>query len=234
MNECLLILSLLVIFSLTVIWYRYFGNTGLYCLTAIFTILANMEVLLIVDAFGIEQTLGNVLFASSFLVTDILSETAGKKEAQRAVLLSVMGSLVFLLISASWLLYIPAESDWAAPAFHQLFQRTPRVVLASLAVYAFTQLIDVWLYHKWWDFSTKRTGNSRPLLWLRNNGSTLISQLLNAILFNVLAFAGTPGYSPALLLSIIASSYLIYIVTSLADTPFLYLARRIKEKHNQA
>ena len=65
-------------------------------------------------------------------------------------------------------------------------------------------------------------------LWLRNNGSTLISQLLNTLLYTFGAFWGM--YKPATLVSIALSSYVIFIVTSLADTPFVYLARMIHDK----
>ena len=67
----------------------------------------------------------------------------------------------------------------------------------------------------------------RRFLWLRNNGSTLISQLLNTVLFNVGAFAGT--YDAATLVAICAVGYVIYVVTSLLDTPFIYAARKMKE-----
>ena len=70
MNEILLIVSLLVIYGCVLLAYRLFGIHGLYCFTAIATISANIEVLILVDAFGMEQTLGNILFASTFLVTD--------------------------------------------------------------------------------------------------------------------------------------------------------------------
>lgn len=73
-NELLLAGSLIFIFSCVLLAYRFFGKTGLYCLSAIVTVLANIEVLILVNAFGAEQTLGNVLFASTFLITDILSE----------------------------------------------------------------------------------------------------------------------------------------------------------------
>ena len=81
MNEILLVLSLLVIYGSVLLVYRLFGKSGLYCFTAIATITANIEVLIMVDAFGMEQTLGNILFASTFLVTDIISEVDGKKAA---------------------------------------------------------------------------------------------------------------------------------------------------------
>ena len=227
-NEFLLIGSLFVIFGGLLLFYRLFGIIGIYCWSIFATIAANIEVLLVVDAFGMVQTLGNVIFASTFLATDILSEVAGKKEANRAVTLGVVTTIAFIILSQSWLLYVPSPNDWAAPSITAIFQNTPRVMLASLLVYAITQRFDVWLYHKWWSFSSQKWGDSQRFLWLRNNGSTLISQFFNAVLFNFGAFYGL--YSIGTLLSICISSYVIYIVTSIADTPFIYLARSIKDK----
>ncbi|MBP3294763.1 MAG: queuosine precursor transporter, partial [Clostridia bacterium] len=65
-------------------------------------------------------------------------------------------------------------------------------------------------------------------LWLRNNAATLISQIINTILFTVIAFAG--WYDTKTLFSVMLSSYVIYVFTSLLDTPAVYLARRMKEK----
>ncbi|MCI8542545.1 queuosine precursor transporter [Acetatifactor aquisgranensis] len=230
-NELLLLGSVVFIFSMAIISYRFFGKSGLYCVSAIATILANIEVLLLINAFGMEQTLGNVLFAVTFLITDILSECEGKKAANRAVWIGMFTSLFFLLLSQSWLLYIPAESDWAMGAIREIFSSTPRMLISSFIVYAISQMFDVWLYHKWWAFTEKKTGDRRRFLWLRNNGSTLISQLLNTLLFTLFAFYGT--YDMGTLLSIFASSYVIYIFTSLLDTPALYLARRVHERHSE-
>lgn len=224
-NELLLIGSVVFIFSSTLAAYKCFGRTGLYCLSAIATVLANIEVLILINAFDMEQTLGNVLFAVTFLITDILSECEGKKAANKAVWIGIFISLFFLLLSQSWLLYIPSGEDWAMPSIKGIFSSTPRMLLSSLVVYAVSQLFDVWLYHKWWAFTEKKYGDRRRFLWLRNNGSTLISQILNTLLFTLFAFYGT--YDTGTLLSIFASSYVIYIFTSLLDTPVLYLARKI-------
>jgi queuosine precursor transporter len=99
-----------------------------------------------------------------------------------------------------------------------------------LIVFVITQTGDVWLYHKWWEFTEKHFGSKRKGLWIRNNGSTLVSQLFNAILYNVLAFAGM--YNTSTLISIIVSTYVIYIATSLLDTPVAYLCRRIRERYD--
>ena len=226
-NELLLILSLIVLYGAVLVFYRLFGKLGLYVWTVIATISANIEVLILVDAFGMEQTLGNVLFATTFLVTDILSENHGKKEANVAVNIGIATSIAFIVISQSWMLYTPAASDFASPAIATIFSNTPRLMLASLIVYAICQKFDVWAYHAWWAFTNKKCGDSKKFLWLRNNGSTLISQLLNAILYTFGAFFGV-YYIPTLI-SIVFASYVIFIVTSLADTPIVYLARKMKE-----
>ena len=226
-NEILLLLSFLVIYGGALLAYRLFGNTGLYGFSALATVMANIEVMIVIDAFGLQQTLGNVLFGVTFLITDILSENEGKKEANRAVYLGIFASLFFLVISQSWLMYTPAASDWAMPSFMTLFSNTPRMLFASLSVYAVSQKFDVWLYHTWWELTDRKFGDHRKFLWLRNNGSTLISQLVNAVLFNLIAFVGM--YDTPTLISIILSSYVIYIFTSLLDTPFVYMARRMKE-----
>lgn len=228
-NELLLLGSVVFIFSMALVAYRFFGKVGLYCLSAIATILANIEVLLLIRAFGMEQTLGNVLFAVTFLITDILSECEGKKAAGKAVWIGMFTSLFFLLLSQSWLLYIPSEGDRAMDPLREIFSSTPRMLLSSFLVYAVSQMFDVWLYHKWWDFTAKRTGDRRRFLWLRNNGSTLVSQLLNTLLFTLFAFYGT--YNGGTLVSIFASSYVIYVFTSLLDTPVLYLARKIHDRY---
>lgn len=227
-NEVLLVLSVVLLYGGVLVAYRLFGCNGLYALNAVATIVANIEVMIVVDAFGMEQTLGNVLFAVTFLITDILSENEGKQAANRAVFVGIFSSVLFLLISQSWLLYTPSVSDWATPAFQTLFTNTPRMLFASLSVYALSQMFDVWLYHAWWHLTEKKRGSSRKFLWLRNNGSTLISQLVNTVLFNLFAFWGT--YDAPTLLSIIVAGYVIYIFTSLLDTPVVYLARRMKEQ----
>lgn len=230
-NEILIIISLILIYGSLALFYRLYGKGGLLAMNVLVTILANIEVLLLVDAFGIEMTLGNVLFASTFLITDVLSENHGKKYANRAVVISSVCSVLFVLISQLWLLYTPSVNDWARGAFDTIFAVTPRVVCVSLLVYLVSQLTDVWLYHKWWDWCKKRFGNDRSGLWIRNNGSTLVSQFFNTLLYTFLAFYGM--YPVEVLWSIFFSSYIIYVITSLLDTPVVYWCRKINDTRKQ-
>ena len=226
-NELLLMLSVVLIYGAVLICYRLFGKSGLFAMTAIGTVLANVEVLMLVEGFGMEQTLGNVMFASTYLITDILSENEGKRAAQKAVWIGIFTSCAMLAFTQFWLLYTPSAEDWARVHIEAIFSTTPRLLLASFLGYAVSQRIDVWLYHKWWDLTGKH-GDRDRFLWLRNNFSTLISQIINTVLFTTLAFGG--WYSGSMLWQVMVSSYVIYIFTSLLDTPAVYLARHMKKQ----
>ena len=224
-NEVILILSLVFIYSGVLLWYKLFGKTGLLVFNIVAAIAANIEAVILINAFGMEQTLGNVLFAATFLVTDILSEKYGKECADKTVYISIASYITFILITQSWSLYIPSPNDISHPMVTAIFSSTARLMISSIVVYAIVQKFDVWAYHKWWAFTTKKCGDSTKFLWLRNNGSTLISQLLNTVFFTFAAFGGT--YSLDTIMSIIISSYIIFIFTSLLDTPIIYMARKI-------
>ncbi|MBR2453476.1 MAG: queuosine precursor transporter [Clostridia bacterium] len=226
-NELLLVITLIVEYGAVLLAYRLFGKAGMFVMTALCTVLANIEVLMLVDAFGIEQTLGNILFACSFLITDILSENESKEDANKAVSIGIFISVLFVLITQSWLLYSPAASDVIHSDIVSVFKGTPRVILAGIAVYAIVQRLDVFLYHRIWAFTEKKSGSKKGFLWLRNNAATVISQLINSFLFNFIAFYGT--YPIKTVISISLSCFVIYVVTALLDTPVVYLARKIKK-----
>ncbi|MFI3226876.1 MAG: queuosine precursor transporter [Clostridia bacterium] len=226
-NEIILISTLLITYLGVLAFYKILGRAGLYVWTAIATICANIEVLILVDAFGMEQTLGNILFASTFLVTDLLSELEGKEFANKAVKVGILTSVAFVLISQSWFLYVPNANDFVMPSIQMVFSNTPRLLTVGILVYTIAQVFDVWFYHYIWEKTTKKFGDSKKGLWIRNNGSTLISQLFNTLLYTFGAFSGI--FDINTLLSICISSYLIFIVTSLVDTPIVYFARATKK-----
>lgn len=230
-NEIVIALSIFAFFGGLVSFFAMFGKTGIYAWTVICTIAANIEVLILVHAFGMDTTLGNVIFASSFLATDMMSEIYGKREANRCVAIGIAANIAFIAISQSWFLYVPAPLDSMAGPIRTVFRNTPRVMLASLAAYAMCELYDVWAYHALWGWTARKSGDRRAFLWLRNNGSTLVSQLINVVAFNMLAFAGVfPWHTLA---EILVFGYATFIVTSLLDTPFLYLARGIADRRGE-
>ena len=229
-NEFLLCLSVVLIYGGVVFAYGFFKARGLLMFAVVATILANIEVVMLIKAFGMEQTLGNVFFASTFLITDALSELRGKKIAQQSIKLTIFGSVIFLVASQTWLHY-NLQDGGLSEALVQIFTQTPRIIIASLIVFAIASYVDVWLYHWWWRLSTKIWGDRRRFLWVRNNASTLLSQLLNTILFSFGAFWGVLDVS--VIGEIILSSYIIFIFTSLLDTPALYLIVYLSNRNKE-
>ncbi|MEJ5243364.1 MAG: queuosine precursor transporter [Desulfomicrobiaceae bacterium] len=221
-NELLWFSFALVDLSILLLIYRFFGKIGLYVSIVISIIICNIEVLKTVTLFGLTTTLGNVLYASIFLATDILSEMHGKEDARRGVILGFVALVLSTLYLQVALLFIPDGSDFAQPHLEALFGLLPRVALASMTAYLVSQMYDVWAFHA----IREKTGVRH--LWLRNNGSTLVSQFLDSLVFCVIAFAGV--YPMSVFGEILLTTYGIKALVAVLDTPFMYLARHIGAK----
>src|SRR5690606_41799929 len=98
--------------------YKFFGKSGLFAWVAISTILANMQVSKTIEIIGLTATLGNSLYASTFLAADILNEKYGKKEAKKAVWLGFSSVLIMVLVMQFGIKVIPAERDFAQRSLH--------------------------------------------------------------------------------------------------------------------
>ena len=220
-NEAIFILSILIYLGSVLALYKLFGKNGLFIFAVFSTLLGNIAVCKCVDLFGLSTTAGNVLYAASFLVTDILSEKYGKKEAAKAVAYSFSTMLLWTLGTQLILQFTPNSNDYIHESLMVVFGLVPRITFASLAGFLCSQNIDVFLYHKIWS----KTGNDSSKLWLRNNGSTLTSQAIDTVIFTTLAFWG--AYPLPVFMSILLTTYLFKAVVALLDTPFMYLARRI-------
>ena len=221
-NEMIFIGTVLFYLGCVVLLYGLFGKNGLFAFSIFGTLLGNIAVCKSVDLFGISTTAGNVLYASTFLVTDILSEKYGKKEASKAVKYSFTIMLLWLVGTQMILWFTPNESDFVNGSLQVVFGLVPRITAASVIGYLCSQNIDVFLYHYIWN----RTGNGRTKLWLRNNGSTLISQAIDTVIFVTIAFWGT--YPADVFFSILWTTYFFKAIVALADTPFIYIARRLR------
>ena len=223
-NELIFIITVLIYLGSVLLLYKFFGKNGLFAFAIFGNLLGNIAVCKCVDLFGLSTTAGNVLYASTFLVTDILSEKYGKKEAHKAVMYSFSVMLLWLLGTQLILLFTPNANDYINESLKVVFGLVPRITIASLVGFICSQNIDVVLYHFIW----KKTGDNKSKLWLRNNGSTLISQLIDTVIFAFLAFFGT--YPTNVFVSILVTTYLFKAIVALADTPFIYIARKIKPR----
>lgn len=219
MNEILLIIKMLFAFSSILIALKLFGKAGMYAWIALASILANIIVAKNVVLFGIDATMGNVMFASTFLATDILSEKYGAKEAKRGVYIGLFAVMMYLAISQFCLLFVPSEMDMVHGSMTGLFTLAPRICLASVSMYFLANLLDVVLYN-----ALHKRFNGKKM-WLRNNVCTILCNALENFGFVVLAFAGV--YPVEELLMIAISTSLIEAAIAVCDTPFLYMAKRI-------
>ncbi|ARI77305.1 queuosine precursor transporter [Halobacillus mangrovi] len=220
-NEWLWILFAIINFTLLLSVYRIFGKPGLFVWIGMSTVIANVQVVKTVELFGLNATLGNILYGTAFLATDILNEKYGKKDAQKAVWMGFTTLIVLTILMQMAILFTPGENDIAQSAFTTIFGVGARIAIGSLVAYIISQYFDVWLYARLKGmFSGSRT------LWVRNNGSTMISQLLDSAIFCVIAFYGI--YPIEVWLEIFLTTYIIKFIVAALDTPFLYIARRFK------
>ncbi|MFW5870058.1 MAG: queuosine precursor transporter [Candidatus Sumerlaeota bacterium] len=218
MNELIFLLQSAVALSFVITAARL-GRVWLVAMLAVMLVLMNVFVLKQMTLFGMDVTGGNVLYAAVFLGTDLLAEYYGKKSAYRAVRIGFVVSLFFVLMGQMILWYEPNQYDFAHGALKTLLAPTWRIVGASMLTYLIVQHLDVFLYD-WW-----RRKTHGKHLWLRNNGSTLVSQTLDTAIFHPLAFLGMTGFSPQTVLQMAVFTGIIKILIGVFDTPFLYLSK---------
>lgn len=175
-------------------------------------------------------TSGILTYPLTFLLTDLVSEIWGRKRANFMVVLGFCMSVLMLgllLIARA----LPPSDWWSLPelgvmdsagmqhAFEVSFF-TPHVLLfASMTAYLVAQLFDVRLYHFWWRVTRGRH------MWIRNNGSTAISQLVDTIIVNSIFLHFGLGLGSSEIMQVIVVVYLCKLILAAIDTPLIYLGR---------
>lgn len=218
MNNLLLVGAIVITFTLLLVAKRLFGEYGIIGFMGFATITANIMICKSVDMLGLSATLGNVMFASNFLATDILTECYGVKSARKGVGFAIFSIISFCVCTQMMLAFIPNEIDIAQDSMMTLFSLTPRITIASVAMFALANAMDVNLY----DFLKRKTGGK--YMWARNNISTMLCNGCENFAFYFIAFAGIFGTSN--LISMALTATIIEVVIALCDTPFLYIATR--------
>lgn len=224
-NELLWVAMLFINFGLITFAYKKFGRIGLFCWVPISVILANIQVVLLVDLYGVGTTLGNIVYASGFLVTDILSENYGEEDAKKAVGIGLFSLVAMVVIMQLAIMFAPSEFAEAIGNYEsvqRIFTLMPRIVLAGLVAYAISQKHDVWAYAFW-----KKRFSGTKNIWIRNNLSTMTSQLIDTAIFTLIAFWGV--FPTEALWEIFVSTYILKWVVAAFDTPFVYLANYMKK-----
>ena len=211
-------INIIVTFSLVVLIEKLFKKEGLYVWLSVATILANITVCKMIDVFSFTTSLGNVLFASTFLATDIMSEKYSKKDAKKGIYISIFSGITFIIITQLTLLFIPSSDDVVNEAMKTLFAISIRTISASMIMFFISNMMDIKLYNKLKEKYPDK-------LWLRNNVSTILCNCIENYFFNTLAFIGI--FPVSVIISIATTTTIIEIVIALCDTPFLYLSKKL-------
>lgn len=223
--------------------HRLFGAAGLIAYIVLAIIGANIQVLKVVQfsIYSEPVALGTILFATSYLATDILSERYGYSLSSKAVWIGFFSYFSFSLIMIVSLGFAPLteaqageEMSWAMPYqshIQALFAPQPTFFVAGMAAFLLSQLHDVFLFHK---LKERFKGKH---LWFRNNLSTMISSLIDNIIFSVLAWiilASNPLPWETVLLTYILGTYWLRLLVAVLDTPVIYLACKWTGKKQDA
>jgi len=163
-----------------------------------------------------------LMYASSFLITDVISEVWGKRYAYLAVIGGLFANM-FLILGCSIAIAWPPAPFWKSQeAFASILGAVPRIVIASIIGYIISQTHDVIAFHFW----KKKTHGKH--LWFRNCASTTVSQFLDTTVFITIAFWGIAPVLP-----LIIGQYLVKVIVALSDTPFCYLAVHILKRRKK-
>lgn len=222
MNEVLFFVTIIINFICILGMYKFLGKTGLYVWIAFATVLANIEVIKCVDMFGMALTLGNVLYGTITLSTDILNENYGKKHAKKAVTVGFIVMLLFTILSQLAILFVPNSADFASESLKIVFSLSPRIFAGSLIAYFISNNLNVLIFDK-----IKSKIPDSKLFWIRNNASTVISQFVDTVIFTLISFLFVFDLKYCIIL--IFTTYIIKVLIAILDTPFLYIAKKLKK-----
>jgi uncharacterized integral membrane protein (TIGR00697 family) len=179
-------------------------------------LIANKFISLDLGFYTFVLSAGVLPYPITFLITDFLSEFYGRKRTNY-VILSGFIALIFVLF-VIWLgsqFNSIENSPISDSSYDLLFGNSQRVIFASMAAYLFAQLIDVRIFHFW-----KKVTSGRHL-WLRNNFSTIISQLVDTTLVVGIIFIDTESFGT--IGKMILDGWLFKILCAVFDTPIMYI-----------
>lgn len=163
-----------------------------------------------------EISVGILPYPVTFLVTDVISEIYGKRRADQVVISGLLASLfIFAVVLVADAVPQTVWSPVSSEQFHHVFGLFGPAVFASMVAYLAAQFVDIRLYHFW----KRLTGGKH--LWLRNNGSTILSQLVDtSLVLFLLSVTGIIEWSR--FWRLLENGFLFKVLVALVDTPFLY------------
>lgn len=214
------ILATLTVSSISGLLAKRFGIEYIIAIMASLVVIANIIATKIVVFGPFVVSAAVIVYATTFLLTDIVSERWGKEYARKAVWAGFYANIVMviaILIAVNWK-PAPFAIEFSKQ-FETVLTLVPRVVLASMVAYLISQHHDIFAFH----FIRDKTKGK--FLWLRNNVSTMVSQAIDTVIFITIAFYGIMDVIPLMI-----GQYVIKLVIAAIDTPFLYIVIRFMDK----
>ncbi|MCS5543587.1 MAG: queuosine precursor transporter, partial [SAR86 cluster bacterium] len=184
-QEFLWLVTVIYDLGLAILLYKFFGKYGLYAAVVLGIILGNLQGGKVseLELFGYSFTasMGAILYSGIYFATDVLNEKYGRDEANRAVMLGFVANIAVMITLLISIQFKPSNIAGSALEVHNAISTlagySPIFVIGSLTAYLISQTFDVWFFHKIKSY----TGESK--LWLRNNLSTITSQLLDTMIY---------------------------------------------------
>ncbi len=233
---------LLICGSLILIFNRLYGLAGLYVYLAVAAFCGNLQVLKAAkfSFFPEPIALGTIVFSSTYLCTNIITEHYGTLCARRGVWLSFIAMLMVTTLMTLTLGWAPIANgspevvgrfQTVHEAMHVLFAPAPAIMLASLSAYILSQYNDIGIYRLLQSLTNGRW------LWLRSTGAMAVSALVDNTVFSILAwvvFAAKPLDWHTLVFTYILGTFVLRLGIAALNTPFVYLsyAFRYEERHH--
>ena len=222
-QELLWVLTVVYDLGLAILLYKFFGKYGLYTAVILGIVLGNLQGGKVSEleffGFSFTASMGAILYSGIYFATDVLNEKYGKREADRAVMLGFFANVAVMITLLISIQFKPSNLVGSAAEVHNsistLAGYSPAFVIGSLTAYLVSQRFDVWFFHKIKSF----TGESK--LWLRNNLSTITSQLIDTLIYQFTwVIAVGMSFQDAFLLA--AVKYVFKVLIALIDTIFIY------------
>ena len=225
-QEFLWLVTVIYDLGLAILLYKFFGKYGLYAAVVLGIILGNLQGGKVseLELFGYSFTasMGAILYSGIYFATDVLNEKYGRDEANRAVMLGFVANIAVMITLLISIQFKPSNIAGSALEVHNAISTlagySPIFVIGSLTAYLISQTFDVWLFHKIKSY----TGESK--LWLRNNLSTITSQLLDTMIYQFTWVLAGMDLSTAFIIAV--TKYVFKVVIAGIDTIFIYWVRK--------
>ena len=225
-QELLWLFTVVYDLGLAILLYRFFGKYGLYTAVVLGIILGNLQggkvSELTLFGYSFTASMGAILYSGIYFATDVLNEKFGREEATRAVLLGFVANVAVMITLLISIQFKPSDITGSALEVHNAISTlagySPIFVIGSLTAYLISQTFDVWFFHKIRSY----TGESK--LWLRNNLSTITSQLIDTMIYQFTWVMAGMDLKTAFLIA--ATKYIFKVFIAGIDTIFIYWVRK--------